>query len=63
MIPSKQIERSLTDEEFRKIVCNITNIKPDDPIFEQINEVDIRIIRASSRAVEIKKHIEKVKNG
>jgi len=65
MYPSEKYdqERHISDKEFRSIVCNITNIKPDDPIFDQINEIDIRIVKASTRAVDIKNHIHKVKNG
>lgn len=61
-IRSGSCDIPITDMEFRKIVCNITSLKPDDPIFDEINEVEIRIIKASSSAIEVKNKIDRLRN-
>ena len=52
--------RTISDEDFRAIVCNITSIQPNDPIFERINEQDKRVIKSSSRAIDMIKAIRDI---
>jgi len=47
-----------SEEDFRTIVCNITSLSPNDPIFDRIDEQDKRVIKSSSRAIDMIKALQ-----
>lgn len=54
--------RSMSEEDFRSIVCNITSIKKDDIVFDVLLEEDKRIAKLAERGIDMKKTMEKVKH-
>lgn len=42
-----------SEEDFRTIVCSITGLQPNDPVFDRIDEQDKRVIKSSSRAIDM----------
>jgi hypothetical protein len=47
------------EEDFRSIVCNITNLSPNDPIFDRIEEQDKRIMKSYTRAIDMIKALQR----
>lgn len=62
MNPVQIPPRTMSEEEFRTIVCNITSIKKDDVVFDILLEEDKRIAKLAERGIDMKKTMEKVKH-
>ena len=52
-------QRSQSEEDFREIVCNITGLRNDDPVFDLIEDEDKRVIKAARRAIDMNYEFKK----
>ncbi len=50
-----KIPPSESEEYFRHVVCNLTSLKPDDPVFDRIKEEDKRMIKEAGKALKQEK--------
>lgn len=50
--PNPLANRSQSEEDFRTIVCNITGLDKDDPVFDRIREEDKQVIKSAKKAID-----------
>lgn len=54
---SKQVFTT-SEEEFREVVCTITGLQKNDPVFDAIREQDKRLIKSSKTALDFTRRFE-----